>query len=77
MTDDRLPLERLLRLLRRTLLTVVGAQLALALGMTLVDSYRRRGKRPKPFPVTPPRVPGLEGRIPCTLLRVLSNRGAE
>lgn len=41
-------------LLRRTILTVVGVQLALALTMTLVDSYRRRGKRPKPFPVTPP-----------------------
>ena len=23
--------------------------------MSLVDSYRRRGKKPKPFPVTPPR----------------------
>ncbi len=46
--------ERLLRTLRRTLLTVFGIQLALAIGMSLVDSYRRRGKRPKPFPVTPP-----------------------
>ena len=45
---------RLLSLLRRTILTVVGVQLALALTMTLVDSYSRRGKRPKPFPVTPP-----------------------
>lgn len=48
-------IERLLRLLRRTLLAVVGVQLALAIGMTLVDSYRRRGKKAKPFPVTPPR----------------------
>ena len=48
-------LETVLRLLRRTLLTVVGLQLALAIGMTLVDSYRRRGKKPKPFPVTTPR----------------------
>lgn len=47
-------LERLVRILRRTLLTLVGVQVALAIGMTLVDSYRRRGKRPKPFPVTPP-----------------------
>lgn len=42
-------------MVRRTLLTVVGVQLALAIGMTLVDSYRRRGKKAKPFPVTPPR----------------------
>ncbi len=42
-------------LLRRLLLTVVGIQLGLAIGMSLVDSYRRRGKRPKPFPVTEPR----------------------
>jgi cardiolipin synthase len=45
---------RLLRVLRRTLLAVVGVQLALAIGMSVVDSYRRRGKKPKPFPVTPP-----------------------
>ncbi|MDF1601947.1 phospholipase D-like domain-containing protein [Nocardioides sp. YIM 152315] len=47
-------LGRVLRVVRRTMLTVVGVQLALAIGMSLVDSYRRRGKRPKPFPVTPP-----------------------
>jgi cardiolipin synthase len=46
--------ERVLRILRRTLLAAFGVQLALALGMTLVDSYRRRGKRPGRFPVTPP-----------------------
>ncbi len=46
---------RALRVLRRTLLTLLGAQLALAIGMSLVDSYRRRGKKPKPFPTTPPR----------------------
>jgi cardiolipin synthase len=46
---------RLLRALRRALLAVVGIQLALAMGMSLVDSYRRRGKKPKPFPVTAPR----------------------
>ncbi len=44
-----------MRIARRTLLTVFGVQLALAVGMSLVDSYRRRGKKPKPFPVTPPR----------------------
>ncbi|WP_347565408.1 phospholipase D-like domain-containing protein [Nocardioides sp. IC4_145] len=57
-------LERALRILRRTLLTVFGVQLALAIGMSLVDSYRRRGKKPKPFPVTPPRtVPVGEGTV--------------
>lgn len=57
-------LERALRILRRTLLTVFGVQLALAVGMSLVDSYRRRGKKPKPFPVTPPRtVPVGEGTV--------------
>ena len=35
-------------------MAIFGVQIALALGMTLVDSYRRRGKKPKPFPVTPP-----------------------
>jgi len=44
-----------LRTLRRTLLAVVGLQLLLAIGLTLVDSYRRRGKRPKPFPRSVPR----------------------
>ena len=47
--------ERVLRFTRRSLLTLLGVQLALAVGMSLVDSYRRRGKKPKPFPVTPPR----------------------
>lgn len=45
---------RVFRLLRQTLLTLLGLQLALAVGLTLVDSYRRRGKRPAPFPVVPP-----------------------
>jgi cardiolipin synthase len=40
--------------LRRTLLALLGLQLGVALGLTLVDSYRRRGKRPKPFPTHPP-----------------------
>nr|WP_246283982.1 phospholipase D-like domain-containing protein [Nocardioides perillae] len=32
--------------------------------MSLVDSYRRRGKRPRPFPTTPPqRVPVGEGDV--------------
>ena len=48
--------ERLLRALRRAVLTFFGIQLALAVGMTLVDSYRRRGKKSRPFPVTTPQV---------------------
>jgi cardiolipin synthase len=48
------PPARVIRILRRTLLAVFGVQLALAIGMSLVDSYRRRGKKPKPFPVTSP-----------------------
>ncbi|HYH34532.1 MAG TPA: phospholipase D-like domain-containing protein [Nocardioides sp.] len=47
--------DRLFRALRRTLLAVLGLQVALAVGMSLVDSYRRRNKKPKPFPTTPPR----------------------
>jgi len=43
------------RVLRRTMLTLLGVQLALAVGMSLVDSYRRRNKKPKPFPTTPPK----------------------
>ncbi len=64
MSSQRNVPERLLRALRRTILTVVGVQFALAIGMTLVDSYRRRGKRPKPFPVSPPaEVPVGEGAL--------------
>ena len=59
MSSPQTVAARLLRVLRRTLLAVVGVQLALALGMTLVDSYRRRGKKGKPFPVTPPREVGV------------------
>jgi cardiolipin synthase len=44
-----------MKVIRRALLTIFGVQLALAVGLTLVDSYRRRGKKPKPFPTTPPR----------------------
>ncbi len=42
------------RALKRAFLSMIGFQLLLALTLTLVDSYRRRGKRPKPFPTTPP-----------------------
>jgi cardiolipin synthase A/B len=48
-------LGKALKWLRRTLLVVFGVPLAIGIGMSLVDSYRRRGKTPKPFPVTPPR----------------------
>ncbi len=43
-----------LEVLRRVLLGVLGVQVSVALVLTLVDSYRRRGKRPKPFPVLDP-----------------------
>jgi cardiolipin synthase len=52
--NGRAGVERLITVLRRTLLTIFGIQLALAIGMSLVDSYRRRGKKPKPFPVAAP-----------------------
>jgi cardiolipin synthase len=41
-------------LARRALLGLLGLQVVLALVLTLVDSYRRRGKKPKAFPTTPP-----------------------
>jgi cardiolipin synthase len=41
--------------LRRTLLTFLGIQVAVAVVMSLVDSYRRRSKKPQPFPTVPPR----------------------
>lgn len=44
----------LLTAAKRVLLSVLGLQVALALVLTLVDSYRRRGKKPKPFPTTRP-----------------------
>ncbi len=41
-------------MLRRTILALLGVQLATAIGLTLVDSYRHRGKKPGPFPTSPP-----------------------
>ena len=41
-------------MVRRTLLAVLGVQLVLALSLTLVDSWRRRGKKPQPFTTLPP-----------------------
>ncbi|MGA8248111.1 MAG: phospholipase D-like domain-containing protein [Nocardioides sp.] len=47
--------ERWLTVARRTAVGVVGAPFALAITMTLVDSYRRRGKkRAVSFPSAPP-----------------------
>ncbi len=40
--------------LKRALLGFLGLQLGLAVVLTLVDSYRRRGKKPRPFATTPP-----------------------
>nr|WP_244242313.1 phospholipase D-like domain-containing protein [Nocardioides seonyuensis] len=45
---------RVLTAARRALLAFFGVPFVLAVVMSLVDSYRRRGKKPKPFPVTPP-----------------------
>ncbi len=38
------------RVLKRVLLTVFGIPMVVALAMSAVDSYRRRGKKSKPFP---------------------------
>ncbi len=42
-------------MLRRTLVAVLATPFAVAVGLTLFDSYRRRGKRARPFPTTSPR----------------------
>ncbi|GGF33086.1 cardiolipin synthase B [Marmoricola endophyticus] len=42
------------RVVRRVLAVLFGVPTALALVLTAVDSYRRRGKKPQPFPRTPP-----------------------
>ncbi|WP_323791476.1 phospholipase D-like domain-containing protein [Nocardioides sp.] len=43
-----------MRLLRRVLLTVLGLQVLIAVTMSVVDSYRKRGKKPVAFPTTAP-----------------------
>ena len=49
---------------RRVLLSVLGLQVLVALVLTLVDSYRRRGKRATTFPVTQPApVPIGDGQV--------------
>lgn len=47
-------MTRLRKILRRTLLTLLVLPVLVGAGMSLVDSYRRRGKRAKPFPTRPP-----------------------
>jgi cardiolipin synthase len=46
--------DRVVGLLRRSLLSLLGLQLAITVVLSLVDSRRRRLRRPKPFPRTPP-----------------------
>ena len=41
-------------MLKRALVAFLGMPFAVAIVMTVVDSYRRRGKKPKPFPTEPP-----------------------
>ncbi|MGN0063540.1 MAG: phosphatidylserine/phosphatidylglycerophosphate/cardiolipin synthase family protein, partial [Nocardioides sp.] len=50
---------RVLTYARRALLALFGLQLLLALGLSLVDAYRRRNKKPKPFPVSAPETVGV------------------
>ncbi len=42
------------RIAKRLLMATLGLQVVLGVGLSLVDSYRRRGRKPKPFPTTPP-----------------------
>lgn len=41
-------------MVRRAVLAFFGVPFVVAVVMTVVDSYRRRGKKPKPFPTDPP-----------------------
>ncbi len=47
--------DRVWTLLRRGLVAAFVTPFLVAIGLTLFDSYRRRGKKPKAFPTTPPR----------------------
>ncbi len=49
--DVSAALPRVWSAVKRVLMVTLGLQLVLAVALTLVDSYRRRGKKPKPFPV--------------------------
>lgn len=46
---------------RRILLVTLGVPTALAMGMSLVDAYRSRGRRARPFPTLPPTPTPLGG----------------
>ncbi|MGK2875506.1 MAG: phospholipase D-like domain-containing protein [Nocardioides sp.] len=46
---------RLWTWLKRGLLVFFGLPIAVGVGMSVVDSYRRRGRKPKPFPISTPR----------------------
>ena len=53
-----------LRVARRGLMALFGVPMAVALAMSVVDSYRRRGKKPKPFPTrTAAQIPVGEGTV--------------
>jgi cardiolipin synthase A/B len=52
---SQLTVDRLATFLRRAALAIFGLPVTLAIVMSLVDAYRSRGRRPKPFPVTRPR----------------------
>ncbi|WP_239455551.1 phospholipase D-like domain-containing protein [Nocardioides gilvus] len=56
------PESTVLRVVRRLLIALVVTPFAVAVGLTLVDNYRRRGKKAKPFPRTPPRKVTVEER---------------
>ncbi len=45
--------------IRRGVLAFFGVPILLAIGLSLVDAYRRRGKKPKPFPVSDPQTVSL------------------
>jgi cardiolipin synthase len=58
------PVERWLPLVRRAVLTIVATPFLVAIGMTLIDSYRRRGRRAVSFPTAPPStVPVGDGEV--------------
>ena len=44
----------MLRVVRRGVLVFFGVPFVIAVAMSVVDSYRRRGKKPKPFPTSGP-----------------------
>ncbi|HEY0888015.1 MAG TPA: phospholipase D-like domain-containing protein [Nocardioides sp.] len=50
-----LSVDHLALFVRRTLLVVFGVPAALAVVMSIVDAYRSRGRRSKPFPTLPPK----------------------